>query len=434
MTSRGYSLFAISVVILGLGLHKSVDEPEDLSRSTIYSVLHRGDIYIASTQNGIYETSPGQNVWQKIPTPSAMHARGRLVQRSDSSPELAYFKGIPSMYNFRNEEGALFLSHDAGKTWQALPLHQQIMDAFIHPDGSIYAVTETMVTTPFPPGGNSVSTTGKDGVTYYPSEHLLVSRDPGVTWKDITPPLRAAFGLYGIFQDPDHPDLVCVGSAMIYHVSRTLFYQAEDANYHWKEISWEEAETKLHRPQNFFWRIASGGHNNGDAPATLENFFKFPYPRSGHDPELPTMYLVTDKPAYQFHLNQPMPVVVTTFFMFPQEHDIKWLDNKSEKIFWGLSIEPEGEKGFTVNPQTVELNIDIPDKAAKKAAYLNDPSLTTVRVDSTHPYQRTVDLRKLYDFTKPGNYRLQILHNDQFLDREDGSVLGTDVINVTVVP
>ncbi len=118
--------------------------------------------------------------------------------------------------------------------------------------------------------------------------------------------------------------------------------------------------------------------------------------------------------------------------MFP-ETGIKWLDNKNEKVFWALAAQRDQEKGFFSSPQIAELDVNIPNRDAKKTAYLHDPNLITVQVDQAHPYQRTVDLNKLYDFTKPGHYRLQVTHDDVCFDHS-GSVLSTGEIELTVLP
>jgi len=165
-----------------------------------------------------------------------------------------------------NEKGCLFVSEDAGKNWTTASLDQNVLDAFAHPNGSIFAVTETVNTTSYPPGGDSISTTDKNGVAHYPHDHLLVSRDNGRDWTEITPTLRSAFGLFGIFQDPDHPDLICVRSAEINHTSRTFFYQADDSHYHWKEIPFERWPGDRFPGEDDFY---SGG--NSIMPAYLEN-------------------------------------------------------------------------------------------------------------------------------------------------------------------
>ncbi|HUB67166.1 MAG TPA: hypothetical protein VL981_06750, partial [Candidatus Methylacidiphilales bacterium] len=138
----------------------------------------------------------------------------------------------------------------------------------------------------------------------------------------------------------------------------------------------------------------------------------------------------------------------------------EWLDNKNEKLFWGLKIQQDETGGFLSddhpepypaaiivdqlanglisNPQNVEVGFDIPNRDAKIAAYLHDPDLVTVRVDQTHPYRRVIDIGKLYNFSQPGHYRLQIFHSDDWLigaaHLRSGNYMASGVIDVSVVP
>jgi hypothetical protein len=391
---------------LGLPGGGLAGNPDD---AIIVSVLHRDNLYIASTRFGLYQASDADKVWRKMPTPSTMPGGGYLAEEGPGSSRIIYYTGQPDDWPPMPEtRGSLYISDDGGKSWAAswLNANQNVLDAFAQPGGSIFAITHDS------------------------SDHLLLSRTHGYTWKDITPPLQPGFGLFGISPDPDHPGLVCVRSGMIGHISRTSIYQAEDETYHWSEYPLED----WHNGRDLWGDFGppAGGTNNSNMPATLKNFFKFPYPRSGRFPDLPTKYLTTDKPAYIFHLHQPMPVMVTTVFMFP-ESGIKWLDNKNEKVFWELRIQPDGERGILDDPQTAELNFDIPNRNAKIAAYLNDPDLVTVQVDQAHPYRRAVDLDKLYDFTNPGHYRLHLSHADLYLDHS-GSLVSTSGIDVSLLP
>ena len=432
MILRGLSAFAIAVLVVGcfcyfwIGFAGVGVRSQDWFK-TIQSILQRGDTFIASTRDGIYQASLTEKVWRKMPTPISMPLGGQLAQVSAVSPRLIYYTGNEfGTFSFAKIKGSLFVSEDAGKTWTASSIDQDVLDAFMQPDGSIFAVTQTMVTTS--PGENATWTTDANGVNDYPSQHLLVSRDNGHAWKDITPTLRSGFGLYGLFQDPDHPDLVCVSSTMINHAARRFIFQAADETYQWQEFPDEEwlVGHKLH--ENYFWGMDVGG---GGLSATLENFFKFPCPTSGHYPDIPTRYLECEKTAYSFHLNQPMPVSVSTVFMYP-DPVLKWFDNKNEKVFWGLKIKPEGSEILSADPRSIELDVDRPDPD-KMAAYLHDPDLMTVEVDLGHPYQRVVDLGKLYHFSQIGHYQLQIFHSDLYLEGH-GSCLGTGVIEVSVVP
>ncbi|HUB68250.1 MAG TPA: sialidase family protein, partial [Candidatus Methylacidiphilales bacterium] len=313
---RSPPVFAVGFLCLGLA--NCSEKPKGSSDPQIQSVLQKGDTIIASTSDGIYEASQTEKVWRKQVTPISMQNGGSLVQESAVSPKLVYYTGWGGFgFPTNGKEGCLFVSEDAGKTWTPSSLSQNVMHAFITPDGSIFAATEGIVTTPPPPrGGYLTWTTDKDGVKHYPSVHLLVSRDNGHGWKDITPPLQSGFGLDSIFQDPDHPNRVCVSSSAINHSSRDFFYQASDDTYSsWREIrddDWSGGHKQLYS-LDFLGSIGAGG----DVGATLGNFFKFPFPRSGNGPSLPNGNLVCEKAVYSFHLEQPMPVSVRTFFMFP---------------------------------------------------------------------------------------------------------------------
>jgi hypothetical protein len=313
-------------------------------------------------------------------------------------------------------------------------LQESVLDVYIHPDGSLYAVVGRTTTIPFPPGGDSTSTTDATGVAYYPSIHLLVSRDDGGNWDDITPVLRPAFGLWGIFQDPDHAELVCVRSNGISHLSRTFIFQAADKNYHWKEYRSDEWPHEPSSGYDIFAQPASGTASScSDMPATLKNFFKFPYPRNGRDPELPTYFLKAEKTAYPFHLHQPMPVEVSSFFLAAGE-SVKVTDHPDAQIFWGVKVQAKDGTVTWANPKTAELNIDYPDHEAKLAAYTNDRRNFSVQIDQQHPYERTIDLRDLYDFKQPGAYRVALFINSIYLDRKTGSSLGTQGIDLTIAP
>jgi hypothetical protein len=429
---RSIPFLAVTAGIFCLGLFELLSgPPENVYEDMIVSVLQRGDTNMVSTlRSGLYQASESEKVWRKLPTPPSMPVGGTLAQESPALSRLLYFTGHDSEWGLRDTKGSLFVSDDAGKNWTATSLDQNVLDAFAHPNGFIFAVTDTLSTTPLPGQNESqwAFTTGIPGVKYYEDQYLLVSRDKGQTWRDITPAKPLHFGLYGIFRDPDHPNLVCVRSAQIGHSSRTFFYQADDSGYHWKEIPFEQWPGNRFPGEDGF--TLSG---NVVMPAYLENFFKYPYPRSGRYPVLPTSYLTAEKPAYSFHLHQPMLVKVSTFFMEPGP-PLKIIDNTDAKVFWGLKIQPKGGNIVFANPQTAELNIAIPDWDAKKAAYLRDPHLFTVEADQAHPYQRVIDLHQLYDFSKPGEYRLAIFINSISLDRTSGSALGTLGIDVSIIP
>lgn len=432
MTKAGGLFFALIAFVFGPDVVRG--EAEDLSKAGISYVLNRNGTYIAATSQGLYQATETEKVWRKMPTPdNGPYFFAHLAQQSPSSPKLVYYAGGEFGWPTLNETTGLWITGDTGKTWTQV-LKENVTDAFIHPDGSLYAVVGRTTTTPFPPGGNSISSTDAKGVVHYPSIHLLVSRDDGRNWDDITPKLYPAFGLGGIVQDPDHADLVCVRSSMINHTSWTFIYQATDKSYHWQEYRSDEWHHDLSSGDDLFATPISGTATScTETPANLENFFQFPYSRNGPDPELPTYFLKAEKTAYQFHLHQPMPIKVSSFFMSAGS-PITITDHPDPQIFWGVNFQGKDGAFIRVDPKTVELNTAYPDHEAKLAAYTNDPHNFKVQVDQQHPYERTINLLDLYDFKQPGTYRVALFIDSIYMDRKTGSSLGTQGIDLTIVP
>ncbi len=425
MSWRKLSFVGIGFVIAILGIFGWTVAASNRNEAMIVSVLDRGNFYIASTRYGLYQASDLLKFWRHMDTPASMPAGGNLAQESADSPRLLYYTGQGSDWLPISCPGSLFISDDCGKSWAATSIQreQNVVDAFAQPGGAIFAIIKNFVTQPFPQG-DSVSRS-------HLLEQLILSRDNGQTWRDITPHLHEGFAMYGISSDPDHQGLICVRSSQMGRLSQTFVYQADDAAYHWKEYPLGEWHGGRDMWSNLT-SIPSGGSNNSNMPATLGTFFKYPYSRSGSFPDLPTKYLTSDKSGYVFRLHQPMPVTVNTVYLFP-EAAIKWLDNKNEKVFWGVRVQPEGGKDVISNPQTTELNVDIPGRDAKIHGYFNDPNFITANVDQAHPYSRVVNLDKLYDFSKPGYYRVQLTHVDLYLDHS-GSIFGTRDIDVSILP
>jgi hypothetical protein len=430
MIARWSWLILFAAIMSGPGAN-SID-PDELSRIRIYSVLDRGDTLLASTDDGLYTVSKTKKIWRKISTAPPLFGLTKLVGNSGERSELAYFTFTDRMF-VRAEKGTvgIELSENGGKTWRLLSLEGNPLDVYLHPDGSIFVAEQKFV--PTPPYKNAGAWTfGANGIKQYDVEQLLVSRDKGRTWKDITPPVVPGFGLGSIFQDPDHRHLVCVTSSQIDHTSRDYIFQAADSKYQWKSIDEEKWHHQAPRDRYVFAMIPRGGANNTDLPANLANFFQLPFSRTAFCPEIPTRYLECGASSYRFRLHRPMPVEIRTVCLFGSPLDF-W-DNKNEKVFWSLCIKPEKAPFFFTEPLTVELNTAYPDHDAKLKAYQTDPDLVKSQIDPAHAYQRTIDLGKLYAFTKPGRYQMQIQHSDNYLFPSRGSTLGSPMINVTVLP
>ncbi len=351
--------------------------------------------------------------------PVGMWPGGRLARKSGASRELAYYTcARGEQYEFGpSKAGGLWLSDDGGVTWRATSLKHSVLTAFLHPDGDLYVVTNDLPAS-----------------LMEPRPHLLVSYDRGETWKDISPPVPGGYDIISIKVDPANPHLVCIRACADFDAAWQKFYQAPDATYAWAEIPWAKQPKNFWTDYDPFAQPMSGTANSiSDMPANLENFFKFPYPRNGNNPELPTYFLKPEKTAYQFRLHQPMPVKVSSFFLSP-EAPVKITDHPDPQIFWGLKVQEKDGALTGANPKTAELNIAYADHDAKLAAYTNDPHNIIVRADQQHPYERTIDLRDLYDFKQPGTYRVALFINSIYMDRKTGSSLGTVGFDLTITP
>jgi hypothetical protein len=75
-------------------------------------------------------------------------------------------------------------------------------------------------------------------------------------------------------------------------------------------------------------------------------------------------------------------------------------------------------------PQIGDLNWLSPDRHKKIVAFWSDLNFFTVEPDQAHPYQRVIDLRQLYDFSKLGDYRLAIFTDSTCLDQTSESGFG----------
>jgi hypothetical protein len=351
--------------------------------------------------------------------PAGMWPGGRLVRKNGASLELAYYTcARGEEYEFGpSKAGGLWLSNDGGATWRATSLKRSVFAAFLHPDGAIYIITND-----HPPSA------------FEPRAHLLVSYDHGEAWKDITPPVPNGYDMDSIKVDPANPHLVCIRAWERDDAAWQKFYQAADATYAWAEIPWAKQPKNLPTDYDQFALPMSGTANSlSDMPANLGNFFKFPFSRNGNAPELPTYFLKAEKTAYQFHLHQPMPVKVSSFFLDAQA-PVKITDHPDPQIFWGLKVQAKDGAITWANPKTAELNIAYADHEAKLAAYTNDPHNFSVEADQQHPYERTIDLRDLYDFKQPGTYRVAVFIDSRYVDRKTGSSLGTQGIDLTIAP
>lgn len=140
--------------------------------------------------------------------------------------------------NFGKQSG-LLLSQDGGKTWQVLSRQFKFKHLFIHPITSeFFAIIEYQWLQ-----------TNKEGYLDHCFADKIVRSADGKHWRDITRGHGYVAGLMSIFQDPEHPNRICVRACVISYI----VYQYTDDNYSdWKSVRGEEwmRNKKEDRPES----------------------------------------------------------------------------------------------------------------------------------------------------------------------------------------
>ncbi len=128
----------------------------------------------------------------------------------------------------------LLLSHDRGTTWRVLSRQFNFRTLFVHPlDGRLYAIIDY-----------EWQETGKDGYLQHCFANKIVVSEDGHRWKDITRGPGYVATLLDVFQDPEHPNRVCVSASVI---RLSVLQYTDDAYSNWEWIhgsSWGESHPK----------------------------------------------------------------------------------------------------------------------------------------------------------------------------------------------
>ena len=217
------------------------------------------------------------------------------------------------------------------------------------------------------------------------------------------------------------------------HISVTTVhcFEADDQNYHWKEISWEKWHGEPVERKDAFCP-GSGRSDDLGASAHLSTLFKYPFLKWGNGLSLDAIQIEAEKPAYTFRQHEPMPVALKASFMFPHK-PVRFVDNEDETVCWALYGYPDGGDVFQVHSRADELSDGMDDHEAELAVLRDQPATRVITLDREHPYRRTVDLAKLYRFPGPGKYLVQPRKDLCQFFKEDAGFAG-QVIEVTITP
>jgi photosystem II stability/assembly factor-like uncharacterized protein len=103
----------------------------------------------------------------------------------------------------------LYVSHDSGWTWCLVSADHDFRSAHLHQSGGLYAIVEEDM-----------------------RSRIVLSRDSGLTWDDISGDIGAGVSLLDIHDDPDNADGVVLRGNSV----RGLILQTSDGGDHWESI------------------------------------------------------------------------------------------------------------------------------------------------------------------------------------------------------
>jgi hypothetical protein len=386
------------------------EEPTpDESHTPLTSISRREKYVFASTPDGIFRASLESKKWDRLKTPPEMPPNGNFARQPGRAPQVFYV-AMRSQFDSRARPGTrygLYLTRDDGATWELVSERDDFGVTLLHPSGVLFAVT------------------GDDGVNH--GSHLLRSTDLGKTWRDITGTARGQF--MGIEPDPDHPGLVCIDVWSI----RSYSLVAEDENYQWKVKRGERPVAGRRPSDEFFARDSSSTNRFYLYAATLSNYFGYDF---GNQKDVQAFEVVPLQTRFEFARGARVVVPVRVVFHFdpdrlwperkkaaaeghplpkPTAPTEKFADQPGGTDFWGVRVESRGDQIVKYPPgrRTVTISVQsTPD--GKTVSSRTQPAAVKYQVlhlSPSSPYEREIDLGRLADFSRPGEYRVQIIYD-----------------------
>ncbi len=414
------SLLHVLIVVVFLSGFLALAPEADEKNTPLSAVSKRESYVFASTADGLFRAPLATKRWERLKTPPEMPLDGKFASQPGPSPLIFYVALYPKLVkkprgDFRY---GLYLSRDNGATWELVSERDDFGAVLLHPDGGLFAVT------------------GADGINA--GHHILRSPDLGKTWRDITG--NAIGQLQALEPDPDHPGLVRIHAWAI----RMYTITAENEKFEWKIVQEGESPRGKLTSEEFFARNSSSSNRFYMFPATLGNYFQHDF---GNRTSIQALDVVPAKPRFEFARGAPVVVPIRVVFHFdadaimayervivgrkgpiqrPTPPTEKLADQPGETDFWGLRVESGGERTTkssrergpitltgTLNSDGSSVTTRSRRPAAKYEVFTLSPSA---------PYERTLDLGRFADFSKPGEYRVQLVYSSGGNTDDDNSV------------
>lgn len=408
---RLFLLPVLTLTALSFASSLPHDENKGERGLPLKSILRRRDEVFVSNDAGVFRASLAEKKWHRVNMLPTMPLGGRFADEPEDAKAIYYYAS-QYPYTIKSDKSdahlyGLYLSEDDGQSWRLVSAKDDYGPVFLHPNGTLYAVTNS--------------------VTFRDHAHIWMSKDQGESWREIT---GGTFGmiLY-IFADPDHPDLICLFGNSI----RGYVFQPSDENYEWHHIvEWDWSRS--HPPKG----TLPAPHYATTTTlymltATLDNYFDYDF---GKLTFIPAFDLAPEKTDYTFKKDQPKVVSLSLRFLpddseipvgrLEQPTAIKIPDQKNGTDLWGINIlNPDGTRTF-IQSRVTKTVYESHEREQALSKIKAAGNFQVFEFNHEHPLTRSIDLGKLYDFSLQGTYRVQLIYDNISLDdKSDGKWVGS---------
>lgn len=384
---------------------------EAARKAQLSSVHVRDNEVFAANANGLFRATLKDKHWTQLPIPKSMPADGVFADTPKNSKHILYFATtFPT--DKPDPRRGLYDSTDGGMTWRLISGDHDFLHVLLHRDGALYAIVmQTEI--------------GKEQTFL----RWKILRAPTIAvpprWVDITGKIGAGVTLHGLFEDPDHAGLVCLHGNCI----RNYVIHAKDKNYDWEMTRVWDWRKQPESDESFLHQGYSTGTTLHMLSATLINYFDHPF---GSATQLGALKIRTKAENFTFAKDAPKVISVGVHFL-PQADSVRLLDLGETLDCWAIRVvTPTGER---VHRYAKSHDANEKDQKGIQA-YRARKDLVSVEVKNGKPYQRSLDLDRLFDFSKPGVYKVLLSYHTGWLaDRDKNEWVGSfggQVFTVTI--
>ncbi len=299
----------------------------------ILSLLVHKDAVFASTAKGLYRGSPHDKKWVRLSLPDTVPLGG-FFGKQPANSSFVYYVATEWQRSIRLDAPSaarktlglyrLDLTRDK---WELVSSKHSFVCVYVQDDRTLFGTANIV-------GSNETPPEYQWGVT-----HLLMSKDSGAHWDDITHGVKLT-NRDRVRPDPDHEGLICLSG---YRRTGAIFFQARSKAYDWKENSRVQWERRHPQDEDYFFCFE--WYCKQWYSATLTNYFNTSF---GERIEIPSFQIVTGG-AHKFNSKGRVIVPVEVTFLSDAGDTVTIVDTDRGRAVWGLRCKlPDG------TPETIE--------------------------------------------------------------------------------